>query len=747
MPHRLFRAAQLSHRYALVFAIAFYSQAIAQTDERSFGRVREVELPDRFDGFMSIRDDGTGSMLLFWRLHSTEYYLIRFDSLGAVQSASNVYGPHCAGKPFIYRRSESDTIYVSQFDSTGKSLLFSILDSTQIKPVNKLRLVQMCDGALVADADNNGITDVFLYGAESSGILVTRPSRGLPVETRRIAADLAPKQVLAMHLNSDRLLDLIVYDWVRSELHLLYGIGRGEFLDQTVFPVRSEILWMKAERRKALGQIWLWLLMKSPLRLELWEGDAVGDFSLRFSLALADQPLLVNTGDVNGDGDEEILLLHKSSRLQIIYNVADAEAMKRQNLSIGGDASYLELLSAGRQLPGLVALDNQSRQLRIFGNARDGVATQDSLLFAAGLRPSSVVFQKTSDAEGVITVLNTGTGSVSQYPVIGNLIYGPVDIAAIPSASVLMSFAAPDSIAQFTIASWKNKTVSLISHFQARDSISVTSVPTEGEAEPMFTRLLHSGLTEFGVYNYATTLRPASVSLFRQLAPETFIEKSFRISAPNELIGAAVRVGPTDSLKALAYAVRSHTTGGVQLLVSLSAERDEFIRRSLATEIADTTILRCTVIFTDADNDGIQDLLVNTVGDTTALIMLKGLNDTSFTAPALLGKNFKIASPRQLIVGDFDGDGIPDIAANEMESSSVGWFKGKGGGEFYPFQPLVSRQFMSHCAVGDLNGDGFAELLILFADIGQLGIYDGKRLLAGKGSPLSEHSLINTVGP
>src|SRR5437868_4817182 len=60
-----------------------------------------------------------------------------------------------------------------------------------------------------------------------------------------------------------------------------------------------------------------------------------------------------------------------------------------------------------------------------------------------------------------------------------------------------------------------------------------------------------------------------------------------------------------------------------------------------------------------------------------------------------------------LVVGDFDGDGIPDLAVTTGGSDSVSILLGNGDGTFQAAQGYaLSRGTPRSIATGDFNGDG-----------------------------------------
>ena len=113
----------------------------------------------------------------------------------------------------------------------------------------------------------------------------------------------------------------------------------------------------------------------------------------------------------------------------------------------------------------------------------------------------------------------------------------------------------------------------------------------------------------------------------------------------------------------------------------------------------------------DFNGDGIPDLAIANFRSYTITILL-GSGDGSFTATASsLGTG---EYPSYVAIGDFNGDGIPDLAVANSGDSSVKIFLGKGDGTFKSISP-VSKTGADPVSigVGDFNGDGVLDLAVL----------------------------------
>src|SRR5262249_24953246 len=81
----------------------------------------------------------------------------------------------------------------------------------------------------------------------------------------------------------------------------------------------------------------------------------------------------------------------------------------------------------------------------------------------------------------------------------------------------------------------------------------------------------------------------------------------------------------------------------------------------------------------------------------------------SFPAPLA----FDVGSyPRSVAVGDFNGDGTPDLAVANYYSNNVSVLLGNGDGSFQPARNFAAGTRPDSVAVADLNGDGIPDLAV-----------------------------------
>ncbi len=110
----------------------------------------------------------------------------------------------------------------------------------------------------------------------------------------------------------------------------------------------------------------------------------------------------------------------------------------------------------------------------------------------------------------------------------------------------------------------------------------------------------------------------------------------------------------------------------------------------------------------DFNGDGIPDLAVANFSSATVSVVLRNA-DGSVRAPAIYETG---GGPQSVTVDDVNGDGFLDLVVTNATDGTVGVLLGNGDGTFNPQVAYATGGTPTFVAVGDFNGDGVPDLAV-----------------------------------
>jgi hypothetical protein len=139
-----------------------------------------------------------------------------------------------------------------------------------------------------------------------------------------------------------------------------------------------------------------------------------------------------------------------------------------------------------------------------------------------------------------------------------------------------------------------------------------------------------------------------------------------------------------------------------------------------------TGISPLSVAVGDLNHDGNQDLWIGGSGGSALL----GNGGGTFRVPTIYGTvSGTVASLGSLAfgvtIGDFNGDGFPDIAAANSGDNSVGVLLNNGVGIFRDLTTFPALQQPVAITVADVNHDGFLDLIVADYQSNSMGVLLG----------------------
>lgn len=115
------------------------------------------------------------------------------------------------------------------------------------------------------------------------------------------------------------------------------------------------------------------------------------------------------------------------------------------------------------------------------------------------------------------------------------------------------------------------------------------------------------------------------------------------------------------------------------------------------------------VVIGDLNGDGLPDLVSSNYGGS-ALSVLLGDGDGTFRTHV----DYAVGSyPFGLALGDLNGDGYPDVVVAYHTNGGIGVLLGNGDGTFQAVQTIATSGVSEYVALADLNRDGILDIITL----------------------------------
>jgi hypothetical protein len=708
--------------------------ASAQTNESAFCEVRTFPLPAKFEKCLLVPIPlQRVTSLLAWTAHRSDILLATFNS---TMSSINYDMKRTA--------MEFDDLYAADFNNDGSpdlllvnkqeltiaTVLHLLRDTLQI--ASKIKLPFEPEQILFGDYNNDKHLDIMVYAHNIPGILpLVGNGKGRFALGKIIAEDNGIGAVDFAHVNNDNLIDLIIWDWIKSELHVLYGVGRGRFIDQSTFPVQGDVDALVATSIVSGHSLDLVLKMKDPSGLQIWEGNDYGDFQLKNRISIDGRVTDFGFADVNNDNLDDIIISVNPASLQVAFN-NDGEAFSEcVEYACGNDPQKVLITPPqSGSMKDCIVFDRGAGQFIVYNNAESSRDFSDSLLVSTGVFPEEIVSDDFNrDGISDIALLNIRSQSLSLYFGQKNSApSGPIFYSLTEKPKHIAFHSSTDTTLQFVLSFPQSNQISYLVIDSANNSVSNAFIGTEGDAQVVDVTRNDRRQAEFVTWNRKGS-ESNSLSFYEQLGATTFIERSFHLSPPDDLLGASVADLNSDGIQDIAYVYRTDGSSKSGLGIAFGDSTYSSKQRIISRELSLKTAKQVFIWLVDFDRDKFLDMLIQVGSPDGYFMIASGKGDGYFNDPQNIADSLSISDRSEVQIVDVDSDGFMDIVVGSQRLGCVFWLRNENECKFSRKAILFAEKGFSRFIIADIDSDGTKDLVMTLARKGLLKMINGKHLL------------------
>ena len=571
----------------------------------------------------------------------------------------------------------------------------------------------------IADFNGDGRPDLAVANPTSNTISVL-PGNGdgtfQPAVT--VGAGTGPSSVVAGDFNGDARPDMAAANTGSNNVSLLLGNGDGTFQLPRNFLADAGPAYAAAADVNRDGRLDLAIANNGSGNVSVLVGNGDGTFQAPRTLATGAGVWAVAVGDFNADGSPDLAAANNGANtVSVLLGSGDGAFGAAQHVAVNNGPTSVAVGDFNRDGRSDLALSSYQAATSsgfhvsvLLGNG-DGTFQPVSTVPAGFESWALAAGDFNGDGTSDIAVANTFSTTISVLLAAGDGTFAAppnYKVGRNPESVVAADFNR-DGRRDLAVANAGSNTVSVLNGngdgtFQAAVNLAAGPGPTS-LALGDFNRDTNDDLvvTNYGSADYYSAAVATTVSVLLGNGNGTFQPaQTFEAgSGPN---GAAVGDFNADGMQDLAVADYGLYPQRATTVSILLGNGDGTFRAPQPFHSGNGPSCVATG---DFNRDGMQDLALGNYIDNNVSILL-GNGDGTFRHAGVAPVG---AAPWAVVVEDFNGDQSPDLAVTSHWSDIVSVLVGNGDGTFQPHRWFVTDRGPTGLALGDVNGDGRRDLI------------------------------------
>jgi hypothetical protein len=519
----------------------------------------------------------------------------------------------------------------------------------------------------------------------------------------------SPRDAVLADFNGDGMRDLATANQKAATVSVLLGTGSGTLQSKIDSPAGFQPNSIAAADFNADGFLDLAVANRNYFgTISILFGNGSGAFQRPVSYDVGLTSMTVATADFNGDGLADIVNTNNSGfTISVLINTGNGSFLPEAAYSVTSHPSSVQTGDLDGDGAMDLAVTLGSGFVSVFRGQGDGTFKPKGNFAVGTLAESVAVGDLSGDGILDLAIANQGSGTVSVLLGNGNLTFqSALNFPAETSpASIVAADVDGDGDLDLAVANSNTRMVTVLRNalgkFRRRISYSVADSPFG---------IVAGDLNGDGASDLVSADEPTdTATVLLNKAGGFFVGAVTATTVTNE---AAILAHDLDSDGALDLAV----SGGVmdphlgvsgQFLSVVPGKGNGSFKPKKTYEVGKKID---DIVAGDFDGDGNPDLAFADSFYGSANVIL-GAGTSFFRQPP----QFPVApSVTDIVAGDFNGDGLSDIAAaRSEENGSISVFLGNGDGGFQNGVSFAAGSLPTFLKTDDFNNDGKLDLISL----------------------------------